>query len=318
MSTEEIVGAEPTTVEPITEEVVEADSTLGEEVVESSTTEEVSDDGWGAVRPEDTLSDELSIETTEEAITAGKEGGEEKTPVQKRIDALTREKKELQAREAQTRNTNNFLMQELNKHKHAVAKSPPSPEVKEPVFEEYEEKYADNPDKANREYLKDHQAYLIKQSISVQKQEEAIKTRQANMATTSQAFTTGSYSEQVLKKYPNFHEVVFHPTVIFNDEEVRHLIMSSPQKYDLAFRLAKDEQLRNRINNSSPAMAGAIIGDLQRLYASPVNKRFKTKAAKPITPVGTENKALEPKEEDMDIDAFLIREDKKRIAAEGW
>jgi hypothetical protein len=302
----------------ITEEFVEAESTTPtEEGAGAAPVEEVelegSDDGeWGSSRSNDTLSGGLSTEET------GEEVEPEKAPYQQRIDKLTVEKKSAEAREAHLKNTNDFLMQQLNKQKHVVAQTPPAQEVKEPVWEEFKEKFPDDPEKAQVEFLTARQDFKLQTAIEAQKKQDAIKAIQNSMVTTADEFSKGSYDPKVMKAFPDFHETVYHPTVVFNDPNVRHVIMSSPQKYAVAYRLAKDTALRDKLNASDPVAAGKIVGDLERLYSSPVNKRFKSKAAKAVADIGSNNRAMNPKPEDMDMDDFIKMEEAKQSSAGGW
>lgn len=316
MITEEGIGADP--IEEITEEGVEAESTE-ESVVEESYGEEGSDDSaWGEDHPDDTLSDDLSTMEGEDISQDSTKEAPKKTAVQLRIDELTRSRKEVEAREAHLKNTNDFLMQELNKQKTVAAQPPLPPAEKEPAWEEFEEKYSDDPEKATREYLVAKQEYSMKQYLKDQRQRETALTEQNRRAAISQKFKTDSYTPEVLEKYPDFHAKVYHPTVVFNDPDITHIIESSPQRFDLAYRLAMDTDLRAKINSSSKAEAGALIGDLQRLYASPVKKRFKTKKPASVPKIGSSGGAATPGDTDMDIDEFLKKEDAKQVAGGGW
>jgi hypothetical protein len=308
------------------EEIVEAAATHVEESSESTTEDQVWGDSTEDSFKEDAEESELLTEEEGEAEEEQENISEEvaeaapavkKNKVQERFDRITQEKREIATRLAHSETTNKFLMQQLNQQKQAVQQQPVVPTtLEEPKFEEFEKKYEDDPDKANREYLKAHNAFTLKSMLEKQKTQAATEAESKRRVTTSAAFVEGSYKLDP-EKYPNFHQIVFDPRVTMNDA-LTDLVESSPQKYDLAFRIASDNELREKLNSLPTAHAAKEIGNLEAIYATPPNKRFKSKAPKGIKGVGNRNKATAPTEEDMDIDTFLKMEDEKLRQSGGW
>jgi hypothetical protein len=297
------------------EEVAESTTANDEEVVESSTTEEDS----FSFSEDDPIEDDETEEPDSELSTEGEVEEpevQEKSNVQKRMDTLTREKKEALAAAAHAKNTNEYLLKQLSTQRtnNATAPAPIQP-LKEPVYSDYEEKHHGDVDAAQRAYFRDYTKFEIAKDRERNKQQEVARAADEKFYSDKAAFDKKTYSEDVSNKFPDFSATVYHPTVTFT-AEVSALIMSSPQGHDIAYKLAKDDDLRNRINNMSSAMAGKEIGSLERLFATPVNRKFKSKAPKGIKPVGTKSNAKGQTETDMPIEEFLKRERKKRAEAE--
>jgi hypothetical protein len=296
------------------EEGVDSTTTEDEDVIESSTIEEDDAD----FSEEDSQEDEFTEEefTEEEDDELSTEGEAEEpasqkgSKTQKRINELVRQRKEAESQAAQAKNTNTFLMQQLSMRQSATPAAPVAQPLKEPVYSDYEEKYHGDVDLANREYHKDYTAFAVRKAMESKDREARQNAYQTKVANDMAEFKRTSYNETVLKKYPDFQNRVYHPTVELS-QEVKELIYVSPQGHDIAYKLATDQALRDKINRMSPAMAGKEIGSLERLYAAPVKRKFKSKAPKGITPVGTKSNAKGQSETDMPIDEFLKREDEK-------
>lgn len=298
-----------------------------EEVVDSATTEPVEEVADSTTAFDFSDTDILGIETSEqdeveepqeELETDELLTGEvqEESNVQKRINEITRQKKEAQARLAHAENLNKYLMAQQEKYKIAEQR-PAMPELKEPVYKDYLEKNDHDDALAMQEFITAKTDYEVRKRMQSIESEKLQNQRAAQIQKAEVDFTNNSWSEENTKKYPDFHTVVFNPLVQFTGP-VKELIYSSPKGHDIAYTLAHNIELRDQINKMSPAAAGKAIGILEARWMTPLERKTKSKAPQPISPVGSKANAKSVKYEDLPTDEFIKAEQKKMAASGGW
>lgn len=294
-------SVESTTTDHV-EEVAESTTAEVEDVVESTTT-----DGLD-FSENDILDDE-----TEESELLTEEVEEEPSNVQKRINQLTRDKKLSEAKLAQSESMNKYLLSQSEKLKAPV--QVPVEQKKPPVYNDFLEKHNHDSEAANEEYITAKIDYEVNGRLQAIESEKSQKDYLAKTMQAQADFETKSYTPEIMDKFPDFHGTVFNPLVQFTGQ-VRNLIQSSPQGHAIAYKLAKDQDLRDTINSVSPSVAGKHIGILEQQFSTPINKKLKSKSLKPIASIGNKARARKVKEEDLPIDEFLKNEHEK-IRADG-
>lgn len=120
----------------------------------------------------------------------------------------------------------------------------------------------------------------------------------------------GQLAKEFSKAHPDFQEVVEDVTDIPMSLAVQALLLESDNGPELAYALAKDKDEYARICGLSPLAAARAIGRMEAKIVkeesstaseSTVNK---TKAPKPISPVGSKSSSTEKSPDDMDFKEF--------------
>ena len=236
---------------------------------------------------ETTASDDSDNSETDDTTEEQPEKPKRKSGVHKRINKLTREKYELQAR-----------IKELENSK-------PEPKADAPKAENFDS-YEDYLSAKTR-----HEAQqAVNEQMENQKKEKAQQAEQNYQKALMESWE--DKTEDARDKYDDYDEVV-------NNEDIQitpvmgMAIMETDQGADIAYYLGNNPDEADRISKLTPTRQQIEIGKLE-VKVSQLNKKTVTpsKAPEPIKPVGNKNQA-EKDPDSMTTDEWMEAE-RKRMA----
>lgn len=112
--------------------------------------------------------------------------------------------------------------------------------------------------------------------------QEAARLQQAEAAMLEQNWQL--QAQEAVTRYADFQEVVAQPGLFPKGSNLVAMVQSSDVAADLAYRLASDKALHDRILKAHPLDAAREIGRLEATIATP-KPRTSTQAPAPISPV---------------------------------
>lgn len=116
---------------------------------------------------------------------------------------------------------------------------------------------------------------------------KAARDKAEQLAAQERQLAIQAYSEAVAEattRYADYNAVVGQPGLFPHGSQVVDLVLSSEAPADVAYEIAKDRALHDRLLTASPVEAMRIIGRIEGKLSAPP-PRSKTSAPSPITPV---------------------------------
>lgn len=218
-----------------------------------------------------------------------------KSGFQKRIDKLTREKRELEERLT-------ALEKRVPAEKaDAGEKKPPATENKQPALEDYED-------------IADYTKALVEWTVSQRSAEDTTRAErereQARQAELAKGYR--DREEAARAKYDDYDEVMAEAADVSIPRHMQQTILESEQGPDLAYYLAQNRKELEDILKLSPTAAARAIGKIEAKLATaeePPKEKPKpktTSAPKPIAPLsGTKPKPASSDEVAEDYNVWL-------------
>jgi hypothetical protein len=237
--------------------------------------------------------DNQGAPATPQADTAANpEEGEGQQPnkpprgVQKRIDELTREKRELERR-------NHELAMAALRRGETPAANQNQNAVKEPKPEEFN---------SYNDYLKARDAWLEDSLLA--KAERKLQERMRVAAEQqSRASRSKSYSEAVAKaaeRYEDFEEVAHNPSLPITQAMAEVIQDAGEKGPDLAYWLGSHPDDAARISRLSPIAAARELGRIEATLTTPQPKKTTQAPEPPKTVAGKDTAAKDPDKLSMD------------------
>lgn len=216
------------------------------------------------------------------------------TGAQKRIDELTRNWREAERREAQ-------LLAMLQQQREQAAPPPPPAEApKLPTLEEYgydEAKYQT----ALLTYATKQAEYVVEQKLSAARQQEAQQKRMSSFAERQTAFA---------KATPDYEDLVLRDMSLPITDAMRDVIVDSEQGPEVAYHLAKNREVAERIARLPAHLAARELGRIEaRLEAA------KEAAKRPTVPPVSKAPPPPPTVEAVDVE---VEKDPDSMTMKEW
>jgi hypothetical protein len=211
-------------------------------------------------------------EQDEESDTGGQQP-KRKSSFQKRIDKLTRDKRELEARLAALEERVNGKPDGKD-GSNAPAKAEPAGKPKVDDFETYEE------------FTEALAEWKIAQHQS--KQTEAKQTREAEQQRKAVLDQWNSRADAVREKLPDYDEVLESADDVPLPGYLQEALLESDIGPELAYHLAKNRTDLERLTKLTPASAVRELGKIEASLAkatAPQQKKQISTAPKPVTPL---------------------------------
>lgn len=249
-----------------------------------------------------------------EAEEAEEQAVKKKPWFQRRIDEVTKARREAEARADRLERMVDRLTQQrgqpppepLPAQLPAETIQPTRPRPTREQFDFDEDKYVEavaDWKYEQREAQMAHKARQQEQQKTVQTFQQEFETRKANIR------------KEGAEKYPDFNEAIDSvPGEIFNEETAFIISMVTEAPPDVAYHLAKNPAEAERIAKLPPLVKAYELGKLQ---SSISNRQPRTpKAPPPINPVGGKEPAR-VKEDDLPIQEWLKRRNAGQITGRG-
>lgn len=125
------------------------------------------------------------------------------------------------------------------------------------------------------------------QATQAEQEAEAARQQVDAIRRQDRALLMQSWEEQrteAAQKYTDFNEVVLRPGLFPEGNHLADLIVGSENAADLAYKVAQDQSLHDRLVSMHPYEAARELGRLEATMTAP-QPRIETKAPPPITPV---------------------------------
>lgn len=227
---------------------------------------------------EATSQPEKKDEESEESLQETKKIAEkykEIDPVQKRINEITRKRREAERELEFERKKRAEVEVELEKIRANI------PLTEKPKMENFET------EEAYSEALMD---WKIENRLKIEKEK---KTKELNEKSEKEQFTASlnaieTNMEKGSEKYEDFSELVLNDDLKISESMVEALI-SSKIAEDILYYLGKNPDISAKIAKKNPFDAAREIGLIEAKLLMPVPKKNITKAPEPIIPVKTTN-----------------------------
>lgn len=134
-------------------------------------------------------------------------------------------------------------------------------------------------------------------------QQEAARIQRESAALLEQNWQ--SQAQEAVARYADFQYVIGQPGLFPKGSALVSMIQQSDVAADLAYRIAGDRLLHDRLKDMHPIDAARELGRLEATIALP-KPRTATQAPDPITPVrGTSRAALDP--EKLSMEAWIAK-----------
>ena len=183
--------------------------------------------------------------------------------------------------------------EEAEKRAQEAANKPATPKVVLAEPDQNDAKYRDEKGEFNlKAYVKDSLAY--EKQLEAQQQEEARQKQQQEQSKAEKeqiAKEFGVRMEKAEKKYGDWKEVVTASTITLQNECLQYIAVSD-YGTDIAYYLAKNKEVAEKIRAMPPIRAIAELGKLETSFEKPANTApEKTNGAAPLAT----SKTVEPK-----------------------
>lgn len=125
------------------------------------------------------------------------------------------------------------------------------------------------------------------QASQADREAEAARQQAEAIRQQDKALLAQSWEEQkaeAAQKYTDFNDVVLRPGLFPQGNHLPDLIMGSENAADLAYKVAQDQSLHDRLVAMHPFEAARELGRLEATITAPA-PRVETQAPPPITPV---------------------------------
>lgn len=253
-----------------------ADTPLPDELSAEGEADAPTENGDEAENEEEAATSEPGDDDTEEE---GEEGADQKPKgrLQKRIDDLTRQRKDAERRAAEAESDRD---QWRNQALRADQVQSPN-DAEAPRESDF-----DDPD----DYLIARARFEAKQEF---RKEQAEASEQAQRERTQREYEAmareyTARADDARSRYADFDEVTGREDVPVSGHMIE-VIMASEKGPDIAYFLGSNPQEAARIAHMPPLAAAAEIGRIEAQLSAPAPKR-ETKAPKPVKPVGSGEK----------------------------
>lgn len=252
--------------------------------------------------PETSEGPQEKREATEETPPEPEEKRQQKAGFQKRIDRLTRDKREAEERAQR-------LEQELAAaRKPLEPQSPPAAESKpaqpDPDKEPTEDDYPDDWGAYNRALVRWETRQATQAAIA-----EAETKRKADEARQTAVDRVNKSFDLARKKHADFDEVLEGSSDIKLAESLTPVILDSEVSGEIIYHLAKNPAEHQRIAAMEPYAAMRAIGALEQQLlsdktSSPVTTNRASSAPTPITPVESGSSGTTKKPDEMNYQEY--------------